>query len=67
MADSEVHHQREGVLASWGHACGHLSNPIPYESREAAEAARAGMEAQPCWECRNLQPTPSVAPLSPSR
>ena len=46
-------HGREGLLAFWGHTCGHLSNPIWYESTEVAEKKRAEMEARACWSCLN--------------
>lgn len=52
---SELHHQKDGVIASWAHTCGHLSNPMWYRAEECAEQDRQRMEGLPCWECRNRE------------
>jgi hypothetical protein len=57
MPVTEIHHEKEGVLVSWGHTCGHLSNPIWYESPEQAERERPSRESSTCWSCRH-PPTP---------
>jgi hypothetical protein len=54
MLTTEIHHQKDGVLVLWAHACGHHSNSIHYESAAEAEKHREGMEAVPCWACRTL-------------
>lgn len=52
MRKTEFHYPDKGVNASWGCACGHLSNPIWYESTEKAEEQRQARESSPCWDCQ---------------
>lgn len=53
---TEFHYMRAGLLVSWVHRCGHLSNTMPYDTTADAEAARASMEARDCWECLHATP-----------
>jgi hypothetical protein len=55
MPASEFSTVPGGVLVSWLHSCGHLGNGVLYESRERAEAVRAGKEGVPCLACRQPQ------------
>lgn len=55
MPASVFSHTKGGLLVSWAHSCGHLSNPIDYESTEKAESVRAAWERRPCWGCRSAQ------------
>lgn len=50
---TEFHHQKEGVLVSWWHACHHFSNPMWYRDAETAELVRWTFEETRCWDCRN--------------
>lgn len=59
MRKTELHYPDKGVNASWAHACGHLSNPVWYESTAEAEARREEMESASCWECRQAVPVAS--------
>jgi hypothetical protein len=55
MPASVFSHAKGGLLVSWAHSCGHLSNPIPYEATEKSEAVRAAWEGRVCWPCRQPQ------------
>lgn len=54
MPIEDVSHVRGGLLVTFRHPCGHLSNPLPYDTLAQAEAALPGMDAVPCWPCRTL-------------
>lgn len=57
MPATEIHHQKDGVLVSWGHSCGHLSNTIWYRDTQTAEVERELMERIRCSACRQPMPT----------
>lgn len=61
---TEFHYMKAGLLVSWGHRCGHLGNPMYYDTTGKAEAARSSMEARDCWEC--LHTTPACEPAGQS-
>lgn len=61
---TEFHYMKAGLLVSWGHRCGHLSNPMWYRDAATAELLRSTYETEPCWECRNA--TPACEPAGQS-
>jgi hypothetical protein len=55
MPASVFSHTKGGFLVSCAHSLGLLSNPIPYDVTEKAEAVRAAWEGRVCWACRQPQ------------